>query len=100
MLNRFGSSRYHTKYYQHRARAWGCLVSQHPVIHSVLYYQFSRMPLTKMTCWQIQGGGSGDRDFSVGGRDRIRTCLNSCHNRLRSGSLCVGATDLAGLGSR
>ena len=54
-----------------------------------------------MTCvWQIQGGGSGDRDFSVGGRDRIRTCLSSCHNRLRSGSLCVGPTDLAGLGSR
>lgn len=53
-----------------------------------------------MTCWQIQGGGSGDRDFSVGGRDRIRTCLSSCHNLLRSGSLCVGATDLAGLGSR
>lgn len=36
----------------------------------------------------------------MGGRDRSRTCLSSCHNRLRSGSLCVGATDLAGLGSR
>lgn len=50
--------------------------------------------------WRIQGGGEDDRDISLGGRDRIRTCFSSCHSRLRSGSLGVGATDLAGLDSR